>query len=122
MASAGGPRVVPIELLDFRFQPPIIEVRQGETVRILAINISDLPHELFIGSGTDQDRHHALHAAAAPDVQDELEDGSHGIYVPAHGTSQLTYRFDRAGELVMACHLVGHFEAGMKGVISVTPT
>jgi uncharacterized cupredoxin-like copper-binding protein len=40
--------------------------------------------------------------------------------VPARGTAQLTYRFDRTGELVMACHLIGHFEAGMVGMIRIT--
>lgn len=122
MDSAVGLRFVSIELLDFRFQPSVIEVRQGEAVRLLAINATDLPHELFIGSGTDQDRHQALHRASAPDAQDQLEDGASGIYVPAHGTSQLTYRFERPGELIMACHLVGHFEAGMVGVIRVSPS
>jgi len=119
-ASAGDRRVITIEMLDFRFEPSVIDVRVGDTVRIIAVNRSDLPHELFIGSAVDQDRHHALHAAAAPEVQDKLDDGSQGIYAPARGTSQLTYHFDRAGEVVMACHLVGHFEAGMFGVIRVT--
>jgi uncharacterized cupredoxin-like copper-binding protein len=119
-ASAGYPRVIGIELLDFRFEPAAIDVRLGESVRIVAINQSDLPHELFIGSAVDQDRHHAMHATAPPEMQDKLDDGSAGIYVPARGTAQLTYRFDRTGELVMACHLIGHFEAGMVGMIRIT--
>ena len=118
--SVGDPRVISIELLDFRLEPAAIDVRLGETVSIIVVNRSDLPHELFIGSAVDQDRHHALHAAALPEMQDRLDDGSQGIYVPAGGTGHLTYRFDRARELVMACHLIGHFEAGMFGVIRVT--
>lgn len=119
-ASVSDPRVVTIELLDFRFEPAVVDVRLGETVRIVAVNRSDLPHELFIGSPVEQDQHHALHAAARPDTHSELEDGSTGIHVPARGTAQFTYRFDDEGEVLMGCHLVGHFEAGMVGVIRVT--
>lgn len=118
--SATDPRVISIDLLDFRFEPAVVDARLGESVRFIAVNRSDLPHELFIGSSVDQDQHHALHAAARPDMQDELDDGSTGIYVPARGTAQVTYRFDHEEEVVMGCHLVGHFEAGMVGVIRVT--
>lgn len=120
LGSAADPRVMSIGLLDFRFEPATIDVRLGETVRIIAVNRSDLPHELFIGTSAEQDQHHALHASAGPEMQDGLDDGSTGIYVPARGTAQFTHRFDHDGEVLMACHLVGHFEAGMFGVIRVT--
>lgn len=118
-ASVAQPRVIRIELLDFRFEPPVIDVRLGESVRLLAFNRSDLPHELFIGSAAEQEEHHQLHAAAAPDEQDDL-DGVNGVYVPAWGSAQFTYRFERARDVIMGCHLVGHFEAGMVGVIHVS--
>lgn len=117
--SATDPRVISVDLLDFTFEPAIVDVRRGESVRFVAVNRSDLPHELFIGSPVEQDQHHALHAAAAPDMHDELDDGLTGIYVPARGTAQFTYQFDHEGEVLMGCHLVGHFEAGMVGVIRV---
>jgi len=118
-ASPAEPRVIRIELLDFRLEPAVIDVRLGESVRLLALNRSDLPHELFIGSAAEQDAHHRLHAAAAPDEQDQLE-GVNGVYVPARGSAQLTYRFERAGDVMMGCHLLGHFEAGMVGVIHIS--
>ena len=119
LGSGIDPRVITIDLLDFRFEPAVVEVRLGESIRFIAVNRADLPHELFIGSSAEQDRHHALHAGAAPDKQAVLDDGVTGIYVPARGTGQFTYRFDQEGELVIGCHLVGHFEAGMVGVIKV---
>jgi uncharacterized cupredoxin-like copper-binding protein len=108
-----------IELLDFRFEPAVIDVRLGESVRFLALNRSDLHHELFIGSTVEQEEHHQLHASAAPYAQDDLE-GVNGVYVPAWGSAQFTYRFERAGDVMMGCHLVGHFEAGMVGVVHVS--
>ncbi len=118
--SATDPPVISIDLLDFRFEPAVVDVRLGESVRFVAVNRSDLPHEVFIGVSVEQDQHHALHATAPPDMQDELDEGTTGIYVPARGTAQLTYRFDHEGDVVMGCHLIGHFEAGMHGVIRVT--
>lgn len=128
--SAGGPaaspiaasnaRVITIELMDFRFVPAVVDVRVGESVRFIVVNRSDLPHELFIGTPEDQERHHALHLAAAPEMQDRVDEGSTGVYVPGRGTAQLLYRAESPGDLVIGCHLIGHFEAGMRGVLRVS--
>jgi uncharacterized cupredoxin-like copper-binding protein len=117
--GSGSVRVVTIELADFRFVPAVVDVGVGESVRFIVVNRSDLPHELFIGTAEDQQRHHALHAAAPPEMQDRLDEGATGIYVPGRGTGQLVYRVDRPGDLVIGCHLIGHFEAGMVGLIRV---
>lgn len=114
-----GHRTIRIDLLDFRFEPAVVDVQLGEEIRFVAVNRTDLPHELFIGSPTEQDAHHALHVAAAAGSGDALEDGSTGVYVPARGTTQFTYRFDTVGEVLMGCHLVGHWEAGMVGMVRV---
>jgi len=119
-SGAGSVRVVIIELVDFRFVPAAIDVNVAESLRFIVVNRSDLPHELFIGPTEDQERHHALHVAAAPEMQDRLE-GPTGLYLPGHGTGQLAYRVERLGDLVIGCHLIGHFEAGMVGTIRVIP-
>lgn len=117
--AMSGQRTIRIELLDFRFEPAVVDVRLGEEIRLVAVNRTDLPHELFIGSPEAQDAHHDVHAAAAPGSEGTLEDGSTGVFVPARGTVQFTYRFDMAGEVQMGCHLVGHWEAGMIGLVRV---
>ena len=117
--GSGSVRVVTIELVDFRFVPAEVDVRVGESVKFIVVNHSDLPHELFIGTTEDQEQHHALHAAAPPEMQDRLDEGATGIYVPGRGTGQLVYRVERPGDLVIGCHLIGHFEAGMVGMITV---
>jgi len=85
----------------------------------VAVNATDLPHELFIGSPAEQDTHARLHAGAAPGAGGPPEDAARGVYVAARGTAQFTYRFEEAGETLMGCHLVGHWEAGMVGVIRI---
>ena len=37
-------------------------------------------------------------------------------------TVQLVYTFDRAGTLEYACHAAGHYAAGMRGTITVSPS
>jgi uncharacterized cupredoxin-like copper-binding protein len=117
--AASDVRVITIELMDFEFVPAVIDARPGEDVRLILVNRSELPHEVFIGAPEDQDRHHALHLAAPPEMQDRLDEGSTGIYVPGRGTAQLLYRARHAGDLVIGCHLIGHFEAGMRGVMRI---
>lgn len=117
--AIAGPRTIRIDLLDFRFDPAVLDVQHGEAIRFVAVNRTELPHELFIASSAGQEAHHVLHAGAAPGSQGALEDGSTGIYVPARGTAQFTYRFDAPGEVQMGCHLVGHWEAGMVGLVRV---
>lgn len=117
--ATAGPRTIRIDLFDFRFDPAVLDVKQGEAIRFVAVNRTEIPHELFIASPAGQEAHHALHAGLAPGSQGALEDGSTGIYVPARGTGQFTYHFDTPGEIQMGCHLVGHWEAGMVGVVRV---
>lgn len=36
-------------------------------------------------------------------------------------TKSLSYTFDGLGPFAFACHAPGHFEAGMKGTITIQP-
>jgi len=117
--TTAGAQTIRVDLLNFRFDPSTIDVAVGEEVRFVAVNPTDLPHELFVGSPAEQDSHARLHAGAAPAAGGPPEDAAHGVYVAAHGTAQFTYRFEEAGDTLMGCHLVGHWEAGMVGVVRV---
>ncbi len=113
-------RVVPITMTGMVFEPDAVQVRRGETVRFVFANDDTLTHDAFIGDKAAQDGH-------------EMEMGSEGhahgrspanpdtdaVTVAPGGTSELTYIFHRAGELVIGCHQVGHYAAGMKATIDV---
>ena len=117
--ATSGQRTLRIDLQNFRFDPAVVDVRLGQEITFVAVNPTDLPHELFIASPAGQEAHHALHASATSGSEGELDVGATGVYVPARGTAQFTYRFEAAGELQMGCHLVGHWEAGMVGLVRV---
>ena len=43
------------------------------------------------------------------------------VDVPAGTTVRLVYTFDQPGTLEYGCHVPGHYPAGMRGTITVTP-
>jgi uncharacterized cupredoxin-like copper-binding protein len=55
--------------------------------------------------------------AAGGMAHDEPE----GIGVDPGQTRELVYTFAEAGESIAGCHVVGHYAAGMKATIAVTP-
>lgn len=108
-------RTVEIVMLDeMRFAPDRIDVRQGETVRLVLINNGKLPHELVIGTRKDLDRHAAMMMGAGM-----AHDEPHAAQVPPGGTGEIVWRFNRAGHFDFACLVPGHYQAGMTGKINV---
>ena len=43
------------------------------------------------------------------------------VNVPAGTTVRRAYTFDQPGPLEYGCHVPGHYPAGMRGTITVTP-
>jgi len=40
--------------------------------------------------------------------------------VPAGGSKELVFVTEKAGTFEFACHLPGHYEAGMRGTLNIT--
>lgn len=119
-ASPGpSPRIVELSMDGMRFDPDQVEVRLHETVRFVVRNPEGIPHELFIGSETEQVTHREVHASTAPQEQADVPHYGYGAFIPAFGTGQFEYRFDASGEVMIGCHLPGHWEAGMRALIVV---
>ena len=118
---AGTDRVVELSIEGMHFIPDRIEVRAGELVAFMVTNPNDIPHELYIGTEADQVAHAAMHMAAAASAQAQVPHGGYGIFLAPHETGVVSYRFDTAGPILLGCHLPGHWEAGMKAIVTVTP-
>ena len=100
---------------DMRFKPDRIEVREGETVRFVVRNRGKVLHEMVIG--TEQElREHAALMAKYPNMEHDEPYMSH---VKPGARETMVWNFNRPGEFQFACLVAGHFEAGMKGTISV---
>jgi uncharacterized cupredoxin-like copper-binding protein len=100
---------------DMRFVPASIQVKRGETIRLVVRNVGRMKHELMLGSEKDLKEH-----AAVMQKEPEMEhDEPHAVTVDPGEQRELIWQFTRAGEFRFACLRPGHFEAGMSGELSV---
>jgi uncharacterized cupredoxin-like copper-binding protein len=103
------PRIVHLDMTDqLTFLPMDVPVAKGETIRFVLTNSGTAVHEFQVGPADK---------VAADEVdgtivveKDELDAGS---------THAVDYTFAGDGPYAFACHEPGHYEAGMKGTITI---
>ena len=119
-ASASAPlRELRIEMDDtMRFSPSVLTVTAGERVRLVVVNRGKLTHELVIGTA-DELAHHQREMKSGSAAHHHHSDSE--ISVEAGQSREVIRSFDKSGELGIACFEPGHFEAGMKGKLTVLP-
>ena len=109
-------RTIDVEMTDqMRFSPASIDVRRGETVRFRVKNAGQVKHEMVLGTLKELKEHAAL-MQRFPEM--EHSDPNQASVDPGK-TGELVWHFTRAGKFEFACLQPGHFEAGMKGVVTV---
>jgi uncharacterized cupredoxin-like copper-binding protein len=109
-------RTIEIKMTDqMRFSPDHIEVRQGETVRLVHKNAGKVMHEFVLGTKKELDEHAAL-MKKFPDME---HDEPYMAHVGPNKTGEIVWTFNRAGEFDFACLIPGHYEAGMVGKVKV---
>lgn len=117
---ASADRVVEIEADDdFTFDPDTLEVREGEVITFNVTNMAEIQHDFTLGPEEVQEEHEAEMADMGD--MDEAEHGGdpNAISVPAGETAELTWRFTEPGEVLIGCHVEGHWDAGMRARIDV---
>ncbi len=87
------------------FNPATIAVARGETVTFEVTTMGPSVHEFMVGPAD----------AVAADIEGTSEVADIGM----SQTKSLTYTFDGSGPYAFACHAPGHYEAGMKGEITI---
>ena len=116
-APAATPdRTVAVKATDqLRFQPAAVQVRAGETVAFRVTNSGKLTHELVIGDQAFQAKHEQMMQQMGGQP---MGDDADGVSVAPGHTKTLVYTFHQAGTLLFACHVTGHYQAGMRGTIT----
>ncbi|MDF2627908.1 MAG: hypothetical protein K0R39_1739 [Symbiobacteriaceae bacterium] len=96
-AAAPRPRAIEVRAREYRFSPRVIQVKAGERVKVNLRNLGRERHEW------------------------ELEKTHVEIRPVAPGkTGEVTFTApSRPGTYEFACHVDGHYEKGMKGVLVV---
>lgn len=102
---------------DMRFTPSVIEVREGETVRLRLRNRGKELHELVLGTRATIDEH-AEQMKKHPTME---HDDPWMAHVKAGRTGELVWHFNRPGDFDFACLVGDHYELGMAGRVRVLP-
>ncbi|MGQ7848048.1 cupredoxin domain-containing protein [Granulosicoccus sp. 3-233] len=109
-------RTIDVSMLDsMTFVPSMLNIKQGETVRFTAKNDGQVLHEFVLGT-TETNDEHAEMMLKFPGME---HDEPYMTHVSAGGQGEIIWTFNRAGEFDFACLIAGHYQAGMKGTISV---
>jgi len=101
-----------------RFTPNVLQVKQGETLRLVIKNEGKQLHEFVLGTKKELEEHAALMVKFPTMEHDE----PYMAHVPAGKTEQIVWTFNRAGDFDFACLIAGHYSAGMVGKVKVTKT
>ncbi len=102
---------------DMRFAPSHLTVKRGETLRLRVQNQGQVMHEIVLGTPGSLSEH----AQMMQQHPGMAHDAAHMAHVAPGQKGELVWQFNRAGEIDFACLVAGHFEAGMKGTITVKP-
>ena len=116
-AASRVTRTVNIEMKDdMRFHASNLKVKQGETVRFKVKNSGKLTHEMVLGTAKDLKAHNDMMKK-----NPEMEHADANMVTVAPGkTGEIIWQFTKAGKVDFACLQPGHFDAGMKGLVTVT--
>lgn len=112
LGTSAHPRMIVLRMTDhLEFVPSEVSVAPGETILFVLPNIGPTQtHEFQIGPA-DRVALDQVDGQIVVEV-DKIE--------PLH-VDFVTYTFGAVGPYAFACHEPGHYEAGMKGIVDLTP-
>jgi uncharacterized cupredoxin-like copper-binding protein len=120
-AAQAADRTIRVTAHDkMRFEPRRIRVKAGETIRFVVVNIGKLRHSFTLGTPRGQEAHEREMQGMATDrLASHMRGDPTGMVIPPGGRDTLTWRFADGGPVEFACHIPGHFAAGMIGRIRI---
>jgi len=142
--AAQASRSIEVVMGDMTFNPRELDIKAGETVRFVLINKGELLHEFNLGDAAMHAEHQQEmlkmqqsgqltptamapamdhgsmdHGAMGHDQAGMRHDDPNSVLVEPGKTAELTWTFTRATRLEFACNIPGHYQAGMKGSLTV---
>ena len=109
-------RTVNVDMTDnMRFTPSSVPVKQGETIRFVIKNSGQVKHEFVLGTEHELKEHYEL-MKKFPEM--EHSDPNQITLAPGK-TGEVIWQFTKAGKVDFACLQPGHYDAGMKGAVTV---
>ena len=118
-SSDAPTRTVDVVMKDIAYDPAAVTVKAGETVKFVFRNEGKIRHDAFIGDEAAQAEHEKEMREEGSDG-DGAHHGDDAITVDPGKTGSLTHTFKAGEALIIGCHEVGHYAAGMKITVTVS--
>jgi uncharacterized cupredoxin-like copper-binding protein len=100
-----------------KIEPAAMMVKAGVPVTFVVTNKGTVLHEFVLGDEAVQADHEAEMKAAGGMTM--AKDEPNAIGVEPGQTKELTFTFDAPATSLAGCHVIGHYDAGMKAQITV---
>ena len=115
-------RIIEIMAIDMAFIPTSISVNRGETIKFVVTNQGKLLHELVLGTNDEQAEHNTnMRSLSHDDMGQHMQSEKNGIVIHPSQTQEITWTFTtELTQIQFACHVPGHFEAGMFGSVDIS--
>jgi uncharacterized cupredoxin-like copper-binding protein len=97
------------------YEPAQVEVKRGEQVRFVLKNEGKVDHEFMLDSVANNAKH-KIEMEKNPDME---HDDPNGKRLRPGESSEIVWRFSKAGTFEFACLIPGHYESGMHGMAAV---
>jgi len=136
--AADAERTVEVVMRDNYFEPGLVKVRAGETVRFVVRNQGELVHEFNIGTPHMHAEHQqemlmmVEHGVLEPDrINHERmsmdmgggrtmdHDDPNSVLLEPGAEAEIVWTFAAPMDLEFACNVPGHYDVGMAGDIEV---
>ncbi len=116
-------REVHITALDtMRFEPPVVTVKAGSVVKFIVTNKGRIPHAWSIDTVEGQKAHEAgMRDVPMSEMMTHMNGEPNGFVLKPGETKTLIWTFTGDGDVEFACHIPGHYPAGMRGAIRIEP-
>lgn len=92
------------------------DLKAGDIVKFVVTNQGEISHEFSVGDKNEQKSHQMMMRKMPNMVH---QDGNTVTVKPGE-TKELTWQFKGGAQVVFACNIPGHFEAGMFAKASVS--
>lgn len=137
--ASAATQTVNVTMYDSYYEPEMINVKEGETVRFVIKNAGELVHEFNLGTAEQHEAHapmmemmveHGILEAdkinrdVAKSMQESMGHGMHdepnsALLEPGEST-EIVWTFPDHAEIEFACNVPGHYDGGMVGEVKLT--
>lgn len=98
------------------FEPKVLNFDAGESVKLVIINQGELEHE-FVMDTPASIMEHKLLMEEFPEME---HDEPNAVRLQPGETGEILWTFSDKGEFEFACLMLGHYESGMTGTLTVS--